>query len=402
MKTILILLIGFCFSVTSFSQENLVNANNNFAFNIYKVTKPDSNNFFISPFSLNIALAMASEGAAGKTREEIDNLLCIKDIENRSTAYKSLIEKSTNLYDAFYQLCTESTIGEVGENQLWIANSMWINDSMKLDESYASTINNYYNSECFHFNLNNLDEVNLRLQEWVSEKTNEKIKNISPLDKGTMLNLVNAIYFMGEWSLPFDENLTKEDLFSTLSKEEEYKKFMYQQTDLEYYKDLKIQSICIPYLCNQFSMMIILPNKKYGILDIEKKLDKAYFDKIKNKSESLEVILSLPKFKIETELKPKESIKNMGYTNMFSTEANFTNISQEGGLMIGGIIHKTYIEIDEKKTEAAAVTKLTIISYGVSSSKPPKPKKFTADHPFIFLIIDNRTNAVLFIGRFVK
>ena len=116
-----------------------------------------------------------------------------------------------------------------------------------------------------------------------------------------------------------------------------------------------------------------------------------------------EVILSLPKFKIESEIRPTNVISNLGFSTMFSSSADFTNISKVDSLTIGEIIHKTFIEIDEKKTEAAAITEIVIFGYGGGTPAAlPPPKIFNANHPFIFMIVDNRTNAILFIGRFVK
>jgi serpin B len=153
-------------------------------------------------------------------------------------------------------------------------------------------------------------------------------------------------------------------------------------------------------------MIVILPQDRYGILNIEKKLNYDYLKSINQSSYSHEVILSLPKFKIESEILPKEEIINMGYSVMFSDRADFTKMSITDSLKIGRIIHKTFIEIDEKKTEAAAVTKadMVVIGYGTGGDPPPPPppKIFNADHPFIFLIVDNRNNAIIFTGRFVK
>ena len=153
-------------------------------------------------------------------------------------------------------------------------------------------------------------------------------------------------------------------------------------------------------------MIVILPQERYGILEIEKKLNPYYLKKIKLSSSLDEVILSLPKFKIESEIFPKEEIIKMGYPLMFSNRADFTNMSPGDTLKISRITHKTFIEVDENKTEAAAVTKVDMVEVGYGAvdnpPPPPPPKIFNADHPFIFLIMDNRTGAIIFTGRFVK
>jgi serpin B len=405
MKKTLILFIGIVTISYCYSQENLVKSNNDFAFKIYKATRPDSDNFFISPFSLNIALSVANEGAKSATRQEMDSLLSMRNIENRALQYSSLIRTTTDLNDSDFRKCNEWTEDTTNKNSLFLANSLWINDAFQIDKNFIKNIEENYNSEIFSFNKFNVATANNELNAWVSGKTNNKINNITGLDKDIMMSIVNAIYFMGEWNNPFDTTKTKEKKFHTIQREKVDINYMCDQFNYLYYEDNDIQSIFLPYKCNQFSMMVILPQERYGILEIEKKLSPDYIMKIKNSSSSSEVKLSLPKFRIESEILPKEEIINMGYPLMFSNKADFTKMSQTDSLKISRIIHKTFIEIDEKKTEAAAVTKvdMVVIGYGTGGdpTPPPAPKIFNADHPFIFMIIDNRTDAILFTGRFV-
>lgn len=406
MKKTLILIITIIVSTNAFSQELLVESNNDFSFKIYHATKPDSSNFFISPFSLNIALSIANEGARTSTRQEMDSLLSIRNISNRATEYNKLIQKTTNLYDSDFKNCMEWSTDKTSKNEIFLANSLWINNDIDIDTRFVDNIMKNYKSEVFSFNKHNVIAANKQLNNWISRKTNEKIPEIKGLNEDIMLSIVNAIYFMGEWNTPFDVNKTKEKKFHTLNREIIDIKYMRDQSYYRYYEDSDIQSIYLPYKCYQFSMMVILPQKRYGILEIEKKLNNTYFKKIDSLSYSHEVILSFPKFKIESEIFPKEEVIKMGYPIMFSDKADFTGISISDSLKISEIIHKTFIEIDEKKTEAAAVTKvdMVVIGYGAGGDPPPPPppKIFNADHPFIFLIVDNRTNVILFTGRFVK
>jgi serpin B len=406
MKKTLILIIVIISSTNVFSQELLVESNNDFSIKIYRATKPDSSNFFISPFSLNIALSIANEGAKTSTRQEMDNLLSLGNINNRSYEYKKLIQKTTDLYDSDFKSCIEWSEDKTSKNEIFLANSLWINDAVDIDTRFIENINQNYKSEIFSFNKHNVISANKELNDWISKKTNEKIPEIKGLNKDIMLSIINAIYFMGEWDIPFDIKKTKEKKFHTLNREKIDVKYMRDQSHYRYYEDSDIQSIYLPYKCHQFSMIVILPQKRYGIIDIENKLDREYFKNIDSLSYSHEVILSFPKFKIESEIFPKDEIIEMGYPIMFSDKADFTGLSHTDSLKIGEIIHKTFIEIDEKKTEAAAVTKvdMVVIGYGAGGDPPPPPppKIFNADHPFIFMIIDNRTKAILFTGRFVK
>jgi len=405
MKKILFLISIIVVSTNVFSQKLLVEANNDFSFKIYKATKPDSNNFFISPFSLNIALSIVNEGAKNTTRKEIDNLLSLKNINNRTLEYKKLIQKTINLEDSDSKNDIYSE-NETCKDEIFLANSLWVNDSFYIDINFIANIKDNYQSEVFRFNKNNLIYANSQLKKWISEKTNNKISEIKGINENIMLSIVNAIYFMGEWEKPFDIKKTKVKKFYTLNREKIEIKYMRDQAHYRYYEDSDIQAVYLPYKCHHQSMIVILPQKRYGILDIENELDKQYLNKIDSLNYLHEVILSLPKFKIESEIYPKNEIIEMGYPVMFSDKADFNGISNKDSLKIGEIIHKTFIEIDEKKTEASAVTKadVIIIGYGGGGDPPPPPppKIFNADHPFIFLIMDNRTKAILFTGRFVK
>ncbi len=404
MKKTLILLFTIIILNDAFSQK-LAESINDFSFTIYNATKPDSGNFFISPFSLNIALSIANEGSKTSTRQEMDKLLSIGNIDNKPQHYRNLIQKSINLNDSDFKNCIEWLHDKSSKNEMLLANSLWINDDVGIDGRYIKTIKEDYGSDIFSFNNHDMVSVNKKLNNWISNKTDGKIPEIKGLHSDIKLSIINAIYFMGEWEIPFDEKKTKEKVFHTMDRGKINIKYMRDQARYRYYEDSNIQSIYLPYKCRQFSMIVILPQKRYGILEIEKLLTIDFYKKMDTSSNFHEVILSFPKFKIESEIFPIEALIKLGYPLMFSDKADFSGISATDSLKIGEIIHKTFIEIDEKKTEAAAVSKvdMVIIGYGGGVSPPPPPPKiFNANHPFIFLIKDNRTNAIIFTGRFVK
>jgi len=391
MKKLLILAFLTVSIFTVYSQEALIKANNEFSFKIYNATKSDLKNFFISPFSLNIALSIANEGANTTTRQEMDKLLSIEKMDNRAESYRTLINNVTS------PINFEKNAG----NQIYLANSMWINESLKLKDAFQQTIQNNYSSEIFRFSTKNLSTASKELNDWVSQKTQNKIKNISGIDKDTRLSIVNAIYFMGEWNIPFKKEKTKVKKFHTIQKDAIDIDFMYNKAFYKYYEDNEIQSVYLPYKQDQFKMIVILPKEMYGLNDIEKKLNPEYLSKIEKSNPSCEVQLSFPKFKIESELFPIERIEKMGYTEMFSNKADFSKMSDES-IKIGNIIHKTFIEIDETKTEAAAITEIGMVGNASIRKVQPTPKIFNADHPFIFLIVEKNTDAIVFIGRFVE
>lgn len=389
-KLLILTFLALCIS-NVYSQDALIKANNDFSFKIYKATKPDLKNFFISPFSLHIALSIANEGANNTTRQEMDKLLSIEKMDNRADSYRTLINNVTSpMYSEKY-----------GGNQIFLANSMWINESLKLNDAFQKIVENDYSSEILGFSSNNLSTANKGLSDWVSQKTQNKITKISGIDKNTRFSIVNAIYFMGEWKIPFKTEKTKEKKFHTIQKEEIDVDFMNNKAYYQYYEDDQIQCVNLPYKWDQFQMIVVLPKEMYGLNEVEKKLNPEYLSKMEQSNPSCEVQLSFPKFKIESEIFPIASIIEMGCGEMFSGKADFSKISDEF-LKIGNITHKTFIEIDETKTVAAAVTGLGIVGSATMRKTPPTIKIFNADHPFIFLIVEKKTNAILFIGRFVE
>lgn len=403
MKKTLLLWIVTLSSLYVNSQKNLVDSNNDFAFKIYKATKNDSDNIFISPFSLNLALSIANEGALGSTKVEIDRLLSIEIADGKADLFKEFISRTINLQDSAYYECIKETEDKSGGNALLIANSIWVNSKSTIEKPYIKTIKDSYFSEVFDFENEKIADANQKLSNWVSERTRNKIYVNNVLNPAIKLSIINAIYFKGEWDIDFKKKKTKEMIFHSLDGNRVKLDFMNNRTYYSYYEDANIQCVNLPYQCNQLSMFVILPKERLGINNFETNFSLEYFREIRKQSTNNEVILSLPKFKIESEIRPTNVISNLGFSTMFSSSADFTNISKVDSLTIGEIIHKTFIEIDEKKTEAAAITEIVIFGYGGGTPAAlPPPKIFNANHPFIFMIVDNRTNAILFIGRFVK
>jgi serpin B len=388
------------------SQKELVDANNDFSFRIHKSLKKDSSNFFISPFSLHLAFAIANEGARSSTREEIDKFLCLDNRVHSKNDYKKLINATLNLYDAEFTNCMEwyKSKKKGLRNTLLLANSAWINDRFEIHSKFKSDIEDQFKSTIFTFNKQNIFAANRNMNDWISSQTQDKITNAGQLNESTVMRLVNAIYFKGTWEIPFDQKKTKKKNFFRLDGEKSKIDFMQNQAYFKYFEDNAIQALSIPYLCDQFTMLILLPHERYGVIPLEDSLTSKTLNKIQSSSSRQEVIVSIPKFKIVTELSIIDQLKGMGYTLMFSDNADFSGMSKTS-LKINEVIHKTTIEVSEEKTEAAAVSSIEMVVTGAGRGEfipPPPPKIFNANHPFVFFILDNRTQSILFTGRFVQ
>lgn len=404
LKVILSFLLLSFSSTKVISQPELIRIHNQFSLRMHKALKEDSANLFISPLSLHLAFALANEGASGSTKEEINRFIGIDEKRKYKNNYNELITTTLNLYDVEFSNCLDwlKPKGE-SSNTLLIGNSAWINDRFNIYDQFKYDLENNLKANIFSFSDQKIEVANRNMSFWVSNQTKDKILEAGELKKSTVMRLVNVIYFNGIWDIPFDEGKTSKKNFHRLNKEKVKINFMQNQAYLKYFEDNTMQMLSLPYLCEQFTMLVLLPRDRYGILNIEDSLSINYLDKARNSSFRHEVILSFPKFKIDTELSPKDQIIKLGYNNMFSDNADFSGISSTQ-LKISEIIHKTTIEVSEEKTEAAAVSSMEIVVTGYGGgvvSQPPPPKIFNANHPFMFFILDNRTQAILFTGRFV-
>lgn len=381
MKKITFSILAIVFFLSSNAQQNY--SNNAFAIKMYKAMVPNSKNIFISPFSINTAFHTLKVGASGSTRKEINDFLSVP-----SSADKDFIKLYNKTMDG-------STIGAT--NQLCIANAVWVKDNIHINDFFVKAIEKDYSAETFTFNVNNIDVANNSLSSWIKAKTKGKIEYENKLSASSELNIINAIYFLSEWKDPFDSQETKQKKFFSIDKKVVDKQFMTQMNYYKYFEDKVLESLQLPYKEDNFTMMILLPKKKYGIPEIEHKLSEAYVQNIKSSATSKLVKATLPKFKIESLNNLKSTVASMGYSLMFSDNADFSNISK-APLKLGEVTSQTFIEVNEEGTEAAGMTMLSILAGGTAK---PKYITFNANSPFIFLIIDNRTDAILFMGRLV-
>lgn len=353
---------------------------------------PQNKNYMISPMSLKIAMAMAANGANGETQAEIIKALNIDNLN----AFNSNIKDTFAIYDQAQAV------------QLKIANSLWQNTDFaesSYKQSFLNAMQKYYSADMTAVNNNNMLE---KVNGWVSDKTNGKIKQI--IDKNAVNNieyqniLLNAVYFKGAWKDEFNANSTVKDIFTNCGKTQTETDFMNKTSYMSYGTANGVQAVKLPYQNYtydektetnnidkdvQVSMYILLADK--NIQNPEQVLNSIKFDREY-------VQLSLPKFKVEYSEDMVPVFAKIGITKAFSfNDADFGAMLQSSqGKAITHILHKTYITVDEKGTEAAAVTG---IGAGASSAPPPKPVIMKADHPFTFIIRDDVSGNILFMGQ---
>lgn len=366
-------------------ENESVNASNRFAFELFKQVQREENILF-SPFSISAAVSMVYEGANGETADEIESVFHFNTNETQR------LMENRQLYESL-----NNDPGSILET----ANALWLQTGYPIEESYSAKLRDYYMSDSYQQDfISDPETARETINTWIENKTNNKIKDLFPensLSIDTRLVLTNAVYFMGSWRYQFNPNNTSPEPFylnNNITKTVEmmhlHKKYLnYTEVD-------GAQLLELPYKNSSLSMVLILP-QNITLPELEQELT---FDKLVTWMESMReqrVNTALPKFTVESEYKLKETPSEMGMPTAFEPiEADFTGINKDGGLFIDKVVHKAFIEVNEVGTEAAAATGVVVELYMMIPTK-----EFNADHPFIYLIIDNQTGSMLFLGRVV-
>lgn len=348
---------------------------NTLTFDLYKkLAAGQEGNLFFSPYSISSALAMTFGGARGETAEEMNQTLHFGGQGATHPAFA-------------YLRSMLNTIQEKGHVQLSVANSLWPQKDYAFLPDYLAMTKEYYGSEIQPVDYKaDTEGARLKINGWVEDQTNDKIKDLiaqGVLDPLTRLVLANAIYFNGNWGSQFKKEATHPAPFTLADGAKIDVSMMSQTGDFNLARTDKFQAVEIPYEGDNLSMVILLPlpGEKSDLVS----LNDLAFQKQK-------VLVQLPKFKIETEFYLGKTFTALGMPLAFSTQADFSGMDGSRNLFIGEVIHKAFVEVDEEGTEAAAATAVGIRT----TSMPPQ---FVADHPFLFLIRENSTGTILFIGR---
>ncbi|KAK9731420.1 Serpin (serine protease inhibitor) [Popillia japonica] len=359
---------------------------NYLAYNLYKtISKPE--NLIFSPFSAHSALSLAYEGTGGQTTSTFQDVLLLPDQNATALGYKSMMD----------------TLNSAQNVQLNIANKIYLQSDYKLKEDFRSIAQNYFEADADTIDFSQSSVAAEEINNWVKEKTQNKIDKLfdsDAFDSETRAVLLNAIYFKGNWLSPFRKESTRIDKFYTSDTEFIMHPMMFQEAYCEYTESAKLDAkiLTLEYENTRFAMTIVLPNSKMGIVDLEQKLfsldalDTAITTNSKDK-----VLLTLPKFKIESTLKLEDPLKEIGLQDIFTNSANFSNmIEGEPNLRINQVIQKAFIEVNEEGAEAAAATGIEAGTLSLVSQQPV----FKADHPFMFYISETTgPGTILFLGK---
>ena len=374
-------------------EQQLVESSNTFGFKLLNevVEQDGDKNIFISPLSVSMALGMTLSGADGDTYEAMKQTLELAGLteEEINQSYASLIELLRGLDP---------------EVTFEIANSIWYRQGFPTKQSFLDICQQYFDAVVKGLDFDDPAAVDI-INNWVNESTNGKIEGIidPPINPLTVMFLINAIYFKGTWKYKFDEQDTQSSPFYLLDDSEVQCQMMQQEATLAYYKNADFQAVDLPYGNSKYSMTVLLPAQDKNIDELIAELNDSNWNQWMSSLIEQDVALYLPKFTLEYDLLMNDVLKAMGMEVAFDTgQADFTKMydaDQVGlNLFISKVRHKTFVEVNEEGTEAAAVTsvEMTLESVG------PGITTMRVDRPFIFVIRENHSGSILFAGKIVE
>jgi serine protease inhibitor len=370
--------------------KTAVAGNNAFAVALYQDLKDQSGNLIFSPFSISSGSAMTYAGARGQTGTEMAGAL-----------HFTLPQEK--LHVAFGSLAARlDQVQRWNRVTLTTANSLWCQKDYPFSQKFLDLIGQRYFAEAQLVDFKSAESARTKINSWIQRKTKEKISSAIAPDQftpNTKLVLCNAIYFKGKWENPFDEKNTKPGPFYLTPPESVTVPMMVRQKAR--FKATTIDDLALlelPYAGNDLSMIVLLPDAVDGLPEVEHKLTtdnlSRWIDQLVQ-SPQHELAVLLPRFKTTQSLDLKKELSALGVSALFSqTDADLSGMTGKPDLYISDAVHKAFIEVNESGTEAAAGTWLQAKTMGMRSS-------FRADHPFIFLIRENQTGSILFLGRMV-
>ena len=373
------------FMVLSDAQYDLVKRNNNFALNLFSEMKGVGSNV-VSPMSVTYLMAMLANGAEASTREEIMTTIGAKDFD-------------IDEMNAFYAYLIRRAKTADKQTTLNIANYIALNKEFKLKKKFASTIADSYQGAVESLDFTN-PESTKRINGWCSEHTNNMIPTIiDQVEPSAVAYILNAIYFNGTWTDKFDKNNTNKEQFNGYTRDIMYVDMMHRNAKYYYTSNDVYSAVTLPYGSGAYSMTVILPNEGKFITDLTKTLNADTIASLRRNMEECLVDLKLPRFTTEMKLPLKGIVAKLGAPSMFdATRADFSSFAN-GNVYVSEMLQKAKIEVSEEGTKAAAVTMGMV---KLTSMRPQEPRRvdFHCDRPFIYMIQDNYTGAILFMGQF--
>ncbi len=371
--------------------ETVADRVNTTALNLYRAVMVTERNLFFSPYTILIALSMAYVGARGRTAVQMRRTMLFPDNEVQFAEFLSFL------------LTHIQAVLPNRDIDLKVANGVWLQIAYPFQHEFLSTITQHFGASAQQADFqHHLEETCDTINRWVAEQTDQRIRTLlsaDSLDTLTRLLLINAIYFSGNWSTPFQSSRTETAPFWVAPETSVTIPMMAQKHRFRYGEADGLQVLQLPYVGDSLSMTILLPKQVDGVSAMDKVLSVDAVNGWISGLRERDVTVFLPKFSLSTHLDLVETLSVMGMPDAFSTDADFSGISAKADLYILSAIHQADLDVHETGSEAAAAT---AVVQATRSLRRLPPVIFRADHPFIFLLSDHRTGTILFIGRVIN
>ncbi|KAM3728003.1 Heterochromatin-associated protein MENT [Dirofilaria immitis] len=384
--TVLLLIVSTQFVLT-FGQIFLTDyAQSNFTVNLLRKIAKNDKSAILSPISISSVVFAVYLAADGETKQQLKEIL-------------GGAARGTEIEDHFARLLADFNRRENEDYTLNMANRFYVRQEFSTKKSFAKILEFYYCETLHKFNYEERNELAQEVNNWVSEKTNNKIIELMTgdnINEDTVMLLLNAIYFNGTWETQFNDKKTHDEIFYVSENETKNVSMMAFEKRLPYYEDNFVKVVKLPYIGEEVEMILILPKTSFGLRNVLENISGEdllfYIDKAEQKL----VSLKLPKFRLEADLNLKEILQEIGIVNAFSRAADFRKLTDQA-ISVSDIVHKSFIEVNEKGTESAAATAVYLEDriYWMPEAF------FIADQPFLFAIVKDR-KTILFAGQFAK
>jgi len=375
----------------------LVGGGNQFAFDLYGRLAGDGN-FFFSPYSISTALTMTAAGARGNTEHEMAAVLHLptERVEGEPSfiSRERVVASSGSLQEGL------AASRETRGYELHIANSLWGQEGYPFRESFLDLVEKHFGGG---FNIadfkRNADAERVRINQWVERETREKIEDLIPpggVDSITTLVLTNAVYFKGQWLSEFDDKRTIDATFHGTSGDA-IVPMMYQKHDFRYFENEDVQVLEMPYRGEEISMMVVLPRTEslVNLSVIESRLTPEMLSDWSGRLREQDLKVYFPRFEMTWGTEDiSEHLAALGIHDAFGEKADFSGMTDLKDLFIASVFHKAFVAVNEEGTEAAAATAVVMKRLAIKDDTI-----FRADHPFLFVIRDDATGSILFMGR---
>ncbi len=373
--------------ILSEKSAKIIEADQAFAFELFRevIAASEEDNIMISPLSVSYALGMTYNGAAGTTLDAFNNVLHFGDLSRQEVneSYKDLMGQLVYLDD---------------QVEFSIANSIWYRLGYNVLADFISTNQTYFDAMVSELDFTDPQAVDI-INNWIEEKTNDKIKDmLDYIPSDAVMYLINAIYFNATWKYQFDKDATQPGIFHLEDDNDHETDFMKVNGTFMYTSTEYFEAVELPYGDSTFSMVVILPDQESEIVDLVDRMDVPTWNEWLSNSVMTDVQVELPKFKYDFKDLLNDPLINLGLGVAFTGGADFSLITPGGGIFISRVIHQTFIDVQEEGTEAAAATIVELRE----SAGPPQPLTFRADKPFLYLIKENSTGAIMFMGKVGK